>query len=92
MVRNNVWILIFDKHLFQQVLTEANGYKMSNIKKKGRKPRETEVNIQKSLSIASLPQSSLYNRNEPVYEHASTDEMLRQLHQSLRRSENAALR
>ena len=84
--------MIFDKHLFQQVLTEANGYKMSNIKKKGRKPRETEVNIQKSLSIAYLPQSSLYNRNETVYENDSTDKMLRQPHQSLKRSEYTALR
>ena len=87
--------MIFDKHLFQQVLTEANGYKMSNIKKKGRKPRETEVNIQKSLSIAYLPQSSLYNRNENAEyenEHEPIDEMLRQPHQSVQRSENTALR
>ena len=60
--------------------------------KKGKKTSEAEVNIQKSHSMASLPQSSLYNRNETVYENVSTDEMLRQPHQSLKRSENTALR
>ena len=61
-------------------------------KKKGKKTREGEVNIQQSNSMPALPQWSLYNRNEPVYENASNDEMLRQLHHSLKRSENAALR
>ena len=60
--------------------------------KKGKKISEAEVNIQKSRSMASLPQSTLYIRNEPVYENASEDEMLRQPHQSLKRSENTALR
>ena len=60
--------------------------------KKGKKTREAEANIQKSHSVASLSQSALYNRNEPVYENASTDEMLRQSHQRLKRSENTALR
>ena len=85
-----MWISIFKKHLFQQALTEANCYKMQ--KKKGKKTREAEVNIQKSHSMASIQQSSLYNKNEPLYENPSTDEMLRQLHQSLKRSENATLR
>ena len=61
-------------------------------RKKGKRTSEAEVNIQKSHSIASLPQSTLYNRNEPVYKNASTDEMLRQPHQNLKRSENTALR
>ena len=60
--------------------------------KKGKKISEAEVNIQKSHSMASLPQSTLYIRNEPVYKNASEDEMLRQPHQSLKRSENTALR
>ena len=82
---------MFVKDLFQQVLTEADGYKIPS--KKGKKTSEAEVNIQKSRSMASLPQLSLYNRNEkPVHENASTKEMLIQPHQSLKRSENTALR
>ena len=87
---NNVCIIIFEKHLFQERLTEAYVYKMPL--NKGKKTSEAEVNIQKSHSVASLPQSSLYNRNETVYENVSTDEMLRQPHQSLKRSEYTALR
>ena len=72
------------------MLTDANGYEKSNIKKKGRKSRE---DIQKSLSIASLPQTSLHNRNENAeYNNEPTGEILRKLHQSVKRSENTALR
>ena len=50
---------------------------MPIIKKNGRQSSDAEVNIQKSLSIASFPQLSLCNRNEKlVYENEN--EMLRQ--------------
>ena len=86
-----MWILILEKDLFQQVFTEGNGYKIPS--KKGKKTSEARVNIQKSRSMASLPQVSLYNRNEEtIHENASTKEMLIQPHQSLNGSENTALR
>ena len=86
-------ILIFENHLFQQVLTDANGYKIPIKKEKGIKSREAEGNIQKAISSASLPQYSLYNRNEKaVYENDHTDEMLRRPHPSVQRSENTLLR
>ena len=66
---------------------------MPNIKKKGRESNDAEENIQKTLSIPSLPQYSLYNRNEEaVYENNPTDKMSRQPHQSIKRSENTASR
>ena len=63
---------------------------MPNMKKKGRKSSEAEVNVQKSLSIASLPQLSLCMKNgKVVYENGPS--AVNQ-HQSLKGSENAALR
>ena len=66
---------------------------MSNKKKKGRESDVDQVNIQKSLSIASLPQSSLYNRSEKaVCTNYPTDEILRWPHQGVQRSDNTASR
>ena len=61
------------------------------MKKKGRKSSEAEVIIQKSLSIVSLPQLSFCMKNgKVVYENTPSNE--RQQHQSLKKSEKAALR
>ena len=66
---------------------------MSNIKKKGRESNDAEEKIKKTLSIPSLPQYPLYNRNEEaLYENNPTDKMSRQPHQSIKRSENTASR
>jgi hypothetical protein len=81
------------KHLFQQVLTEDDGYKMSTSKTKVRKSSEAEVQTQKSLSMASLPQLSLCRKNgKVVYKNGPSDEILRKHHQSLNKSENTAFR
>ena len=81
------------KHLLQQVLTEANGYKMQTSKKKVRKSSEAEVQTQKSLSMASLPQLSLCRKNgKVVFENGPSDEILRKQNQRLKKSENTALR
>ena len=80
--------MIFEETFFQQVLTDVNGYKMPNINKTGRGSSEAEVNIQKSISIASLPQVSLWMKKRKVV----CEEISRQQHQSLNKSENVALR
>ena len=83
------WCLNIDiwRNFFQQVLTDVNGYKMPNINKTGRGSSEAEVNIQKSLSIASLPQVSHCMKKGKVL----CEEISRQQYQSLKKSENAAL-
>jgi hypothetical protein len=62
-------------------------------KKKGRKSSKAIEQTQKSLSIASLPQLSLCMKTgKAVYENGPSDEILRNHHQSLKKSENTALR
>ena len=92
MVRKQ-WVNInIIKYLFQQVLTEAN-YKMQTSNEKVRKSSEAEVQTQKSLSMASLPQVSLCRTNEKVvFGNGPSDEILRKQNQRLKKSENTALR
>ena len=78
---------------FQQVLTESNG-KQQNFKKEGRTFNKVEgsmQNIQKSLSISTLPQSSLHVGNEKAVKKRD-GEILREMNEAIEDEENTILK
>ena len=81
-------MILIESNLFQQVLTENDG-KIPNFKNKGRTFNKVEAsmqNIQKSLSISTLPQSSLHVGNEKAVKERE-GEILREMKEAIKDEE-----